>query len=203
MPFLASNHYFCKAKSFFGKSARFCARFLGWNTNWAKMVHAVLCTAWIEPKNKKLWNHYFSAVIWLWLFSNQSQMWHRKQKQKHQLRTLVFLLSSRRFCFTSSLVMFEKKHYFSAGFWGFLHLLSKPFVSYVGLSFCWFWFSVFYFLLMFDKSSCYVLVSVFLFWVSLVWLCGMCCFFCFFLVLFFVGGFKVRWGGPKGHLDWP
>ena len=31
-----------------------------------------------------------------------------------------------------------KKHYFSAGFLGFLHLLSKPLFSCVGLSFCWF-----------------------------------------------------------------
>ena len=45
------------------------------------MVHTVLCTASIEQKKeKKLWNHYFSAVIWLWLFSNESQILYRKQK---------------------------------------------------------------------------------------------------------------------------
>ena len=98
--------------------------------------------------------------------------------------------------------MFEKKALFSAGFKGFLHLLSKPFVSYVGLSFCWFCFSLlsFYFLLLlFDKSSCYVLFF-FLIWVSLVWLCVMCCVFggLFLVWDFFFGGFKgqVRW--PKG-----
>ena len=89
-----------------------------------------------------------------------------------------------------------KKHYFSASFWGFLHLLSKPFVSYVGLSFCWLWLSVFFLfslLLLFDNSSCYVLISVFvvLGFLGLVMWCVL-----FFLVFF--GGFKgqVRW--PKG-----
>ena len=47
------------------------------------MVHTVLCTASLEQKkekNKKRWNHYFSGVIWLWLFSNESQILYRKQK---------------------------------------------------------------------------------------------------------------------------
>ena len=59
--------------------------------------------------------------------------------------------------------MFQKT-LFSAGFKGFLHLLSKPLFSFVGLSFCCFCISVFFFLpllLLFHKSSCYVLVSVF------------------------------------------
>ena len=32
----------------------------------------------------------------------------------------------------------SKKNYFSAGFLGCLHLLSKPLFSCIGLSFCWF-----------------------------------------------------------------
>ena len=80
-------------------------------------------------------------------------------------------------------------------------MLSKPFVSYVGLSFCWFCFSLlsFYFLLLlFDKSSCYVLVFVFvvLGFLGLV----MCYVLCFFLDCFWFG---FLFGGFKGQVRWP
>ena len=47
-------------------------------------------------------------------------------------------------------------------------------------------------LLLLDKSGCYVLVSVLLFWVSLVFYV-VCVFFCLFLVCFvFMEGLRVK-----------
>ena len=68
---------FVRQSVFFKKVHGFVpARFFGGNTNWTKMVHVVLCTASLETK--KLWNHYLSAVIWLLLISNTSQILYRK-----------------------------------------------------------------------------------------------------------------------------
>ena len=56
-------------------------------------------------------------------------------------------------------------------------MLAFPFVGLVFLcSLCYF------LLLLFDKSSCYVMVFVLLFWVSLVWLCVLSCVFFWFVI---------------------
>ena len=87
-------------------------------------------------------------------------------------------------------------------FW-FFHLLSKPFVSYVGLSFCWFCFSLLSCLLLLVVVVGYIklLCFGFCFFLSLGFLGLVMCYVLVFfgLLLFFVfGGFKgqVRW--PKG-----
>ena len=60
--FLASNHYFCKAKSFLEKVPDFVPGFLGETLIGQKWC--TLSSAQLEENKKKLWNHYFSAVIW-------------------------------------------------------------------------------------------------------------------------------------------
>ena len=128
-------------------------------------------------------------------------MWHRKKNT-----------NCAHWCFCNPLWGFVsqvhwwclKKNYFSAGFWGFLHLLSKPFVSCVGLSCCWFWFSL-------CVCVCFCFFVVVVVW-QIKLLCSGFCFCCFgfpwfgygvcvvFFWFLFFGGFKgqVRW--PKGPL---
>ena len=157
-------------------------------------------------KTKKLWNHYFSAVIWLWLFSNQSQMWHRKQKKE----TLIVHIGVFAVLY---MVWFQKftgdawqKHYFLQVFKVFCICFQKPLFLMLAFPFVGLFFVVlFCLLLLLDKSSCYVLVFVFvvLGFLRLV-LCYVLCFFWFVFGLGFLGeGLRVRWGGPKGHLNWP
>ena len=159
------------------------------------------------------------------------------------------------FSFKSSLVMFEKSAILCR-FLSFLHLLSKPFVSYVGLflllvlfflafflllvvvwqikllcsgsCFCCFgfpWFGyvlyVLFFLLVFGlgcffgwfkgqvrwpkgppqlaPNPLYLFCFVFGCFVLVV---GFCLFFGF-CFCFIWQGFRVKWGGPLGHLTWP
>ena len=131
------------------------------------MVHTVLCTTWIEKKEKQLWNHYCSAVIWLWLFSNESQMLHRKQKSRNtNCAHWCFWCPQWGFVSKAHWWCLTKSTNFLLVFKVFLHLLSKPFVSHVGLSFCWFCFSL---------LSCLLLVVV---W-QIKLLCSGFCFCCF------------------------
>ena len=58
---------FCKKKMHV-----FVPGFFGGNTNWTKAVHIALRTT--STEQQKLWNHHLSAVIWLLLLSNKSQM---------------------------------------------------------------------------------------------------------------------------------
>ena len=172
------------------------------------MVHTVLCTTWIEQKKeKKLWNHYFSAVIWLWLFSNESRILHRKQKTETLIVHIgVFGVLNKVFFqkFTGDVkntIFLQVFKFFCTCFQNPLFLmLAFPFVGFVFPCF------LFYFvLLLFDKSSCYVLVFVFvvLGFLGLV-MCYVLCFFWFvFGLVFFLEGLRVRWGGPKGHLTSP
>ena len=113
--------------------------------------------------------------------------------------TLVFLVSSKRFCFQSSLVMVEK-HYFLQVFKVFGSCFQSPLFLMLAFPFVGFVFVCFllYFFLLFDKSSCCVLVfvSVVLGFIGYVMCYLLVWGFVFGLVLF--GGFRdqVRW--PKG-----
>ena len=76
----------------------------------------------------------------------------------------------------------SKKHYFSAGFLVFFCIcIQNPYflvLAFLFVGFEFLCFFLFLLLLLFQKSSCYVVVSAFLlYWVSLVFFCGMCCFF--------------------------
>ena len=204
--FCSDTTIFVRQRRFWKKCAFLCPVF--WVGTLIGQKWCTLSCAQLEKKKKtkKLWNHYFSAVIWLWLFSNQSQMWHRKQKRKHYLCTLVFLLSCIRFGFKSSLVMFGKKHCFFCRFFWFCICFQKPLFLMLAFPFVGFLFLCF----LFACCCCWTNhVAMFwflflLFWVSFVWFCFMCC---VFLVCFWFGlfgeGLRVRWGGPKGHLNWP
>ena len=117
----------------------------------------------------------------------------------------MFLVSSIRFSFKSSLVMFEKT-LFSAGFKVFCTCFQNPLFLMLAFPFVGFVFPcfLFYFLLLFDKSSCNVLVFVFV----VLGFLGLVMCYVFFLVFFWFGifleGLRVTWwGGPKGHLNWP
>ena len=95
-------------------------------------------------------------------------------------------------CFKNSLVMFEKKHYFLQVV-RFSTCFLNPFVSYVGLSFAWFCFSLLSFLVLLVVGYIKLLCSGFCFFgVSLVWLCVMCCFFLVCFCLLFLEGLRVR-----------
>ena len=191
MPFLASNHYFCKAKSFWEKVPDFVPGFLGETLigqKWCTLSSAQLKDN--EKKKKKLWNHYFSAVIWLWLFSNQSQMWHRNQKKWGSLIVHIGVFDVLNKVFFQKLTgdSFKKTLFFCRflRFFAFafksLIFLCWPFLFLV-LNFCVFLFC-FLLLLWLDKSGCYVLVSVFVVLGFLVFLWYVF-FFCLFLVCFF------------------
>ena len=125
-------------------------------------------------------------------------MWHRKQKTE----TLIVHIGVFAVLYK---VLFHKftgdvwtNKLFSAGFWGFLHLLSKPFVSCVGLSFCWFWFSV---------CVCFFPLLVVVWQIKL--LCSGFCFCCFgfpwfgyVVCVFLLVSFCFFWR-VKGQVRWP
>ena len=161
----------------------------------------------LKRNKKKLWNHYFSAVIWLWLFSNQSQMWQKPKKGITNCAHWCFWCPSIRFSFKSLTGDVSKKTPF---FYGFLRLFAfafKPLFSCVGLSFCWVWISVFFF---FPCCCCFtnqVAMFWFLFFVvfGVSWVCLCVMLLCFFgfvfgFFLFFFGGVEVA---QNGHLSWP
>ena len=69
----------------------------------------------------------------------------------------------------------SKKHYFSAGFLSFFICIQNPYflvLAFLFVGFEFLCFFLFLLLFLFQKSSCYVVVSVFLLnWVSLVFFC--------------------------------
>ena len=72
------------------------------------------------------------------------------------------------------------------------------------VGFSCFQFLLYLFLLLFHTSSfsVLVLVSVVLGFLGLFCVIFWICFFCFWFCFFFEG-LRVKWGGPKGHLNWP
>ena len=70
----------------------------------------------LKRTKKKLWNHYFSAVIWLWLYSNQSQMCHKNQKKESLIVHIGVFVVFNKVLFQKLTGDVSKKHYFSAGF---------------------------------------------------------------------------------------
>ena len=112
------------------------------------------------------------------------------------------------------LVMFQeftgdvwKKHYYPASFEAFCSCFLNPFFLMLAFGFVDFVLGFFF------TSSCCCLINqvamfwfrFLLFWVSLVFL--LCVIFWIVFVIFdfcfVLEGFRVRWGGPKGHLTWP
>ena len=161
-------------------------------------------------RTKKLWNHYFSAIIWLLLISDKSQILYRTKKTKNT-NCAHWCFSVQRMVLFDSLTGDVWKALFSCRVWGFLAL------ALLTLSFwCWpFVLLVFLVCGFFFTSSCFlspkssfhvlVLVSVVLGFLDFIkcYQLDLCLFVCLFLVFVCLGGFKgsVRW--PKGHLIWP
>ena len=116
--------------------------------------------------------------------------------------TLVFLMSSIRFCLKSLLVMFQKTLFFCR-FWRFfafafktLLFLCWPFLLLV-LNFCVFLFCFSCCCCCWTNQVAMFWFLFLLFWVSLVFYVVCVFFVCFWFVLFLMEGLRVKWGGPK------
>ena len=163
----------------------------------AKMVHIVLCTPSLEKREKTL-KPLLSAVIWVLLLSNKSQIFYRKQKSETLIVHIGVFGASKRFQFKSSLLMFEKINISLQLFTVFGSCFQNPLFLMLAFPSVGFILFVFFF----TSCCCCCLINkvvVFwflflLFWVSLVLLCVIC-WIVFWLVF---GSIFLRFRG--GHL---
>ena len=169
------------------------------------MVHIVLCTTWREQK-KSSEATIFSAVIWLWLYSNQSQMCHKNQKKESLIVHIGVFVVFNKVLFQKLTGDVSKKAPFFCRFFRFFAFAFKTLIF-----LCWPNFCVFFLLVVVIVSQIKLLCSGFcflLYWVSLVFFCGMWCFFfglCLASLVFFwrvKGSIEVAQSPPPQKKTW-